>query len=89
MLTTQLNYGSAFPFMSTLQRETKGEVVLVSRLCAALDRLNPALPPEAITAAVDEMTRDRVAGRAGFADPYYFSRLFKQKTGITPAKWRG
>ena len=32
-------------------RETKGEVVLVSRLRAALKRLNPALPPEAITAA--------------------------------------
>ncbi|MEN9576871.1 MAG: hypothetical protein RL514_4726 [Verrucomicrobiota bacterium] len=35
-----------------LGRETKGEVVLVSRLRAALERLNPALPPEAITAAV-------------------------------------
>ena len=45
----------------TLQRETKGEVVLVSRLRAALERLNPALPPEAITAAVDELTRDRSA----------------------------
>ena len=29
-----------------LGRETKGEVVLVSRLRAALERLNPALPPE-------------------------------------------
>jgi hypothetical protein len=29
-------------------------VILVSRLRAALERLNPALPPEAITAAVDE-----------------------------------
>ena len=36
----------------------RGEVVLVSRLRAALERLNPALPPEAITAAVDELTRD-------------------------------
>ena len=44
-----------------LGRETKGEVVLVSRLRAALVRLNPALPPEAITAAVDELTRDRSA----------------------------
>ena len=42
-------------------RETKGEVVLVSRLRAAFERLNPALPPEAITAAVDELTRDRSA----------------------------
>jgi type I restriction enzyme R subunit len=44
-----------------LGRETKGEVVLVSRLRAALERLNPALPPEAITSAVDELTRDRSA----------------------------
>src|ERR1039457_31699 len=44
-----------------LGRETKGEVVLVSRLRAALVKLNPALPPEAINAAVDELTRDRSA----------------------------
>ena len=44
-----------------LGRETKGEAVLVSRLRAALERLNPALPPEAITTAVDELTRDRSA----------------------------
>ena len=44
-----------------LGRETKGEVVLVSRLRAALERLNPAPPPEAITTAVDELTRDRSA----------------------------
>jgi hypothetical protein len=36
-------------------------VALVSRLRAALERLNPALPPEAITAALDELTRDRSA----------------------------
>ena len=28
---------------------------------SALERLNPVLPPEAITAAVDELTRDRSA----------------------------
>jgi type I restriction enzyme R subunit len=44
-----------------LGRETKGEVVLVSRLRAALERLNPALPTKAIPAAVDELTRDRSA----------------------------
>src|SRR6267142_2777225 len=49
------------PATGLLGRETKGEVVLVSRLRAALERLNPALPPEAITAAVDELTRDRSA----------------------------
>ena len=46
---------------ASLGRETKGEVVLVFRLRAALEKLNPALPSEAITAAVDELTRDRSA----------------------------
>src|ERR1035437_8927663 len=48
----------SFGATGTLLRETKGEVVLVSRLRAALERLNTALPPEAITAAVDELVRD-------------------------------
>jgi type I restriction enzyme R subunit len=43
-----------------LGRDTKGEVVLVSRLRAALERLNPALPPEAITAGglIEWLTAD-------------------------------
>ncbi len=43
----------------TLGRETKGEVVLADRLRAALVKLNPTLPSEAIDNAVDELTRDR------------------------------
>ena len=45
---------------STLGRETKGEAVLVPRLRAALERLNPSLPPEAISGAIDHLTRDRL-----------------------------
>lgn len=45
----------------TLGRETPGEVVLVSRLRAVLEKLNPALPPEAIAATIDQLTRDRSA----------------------------
>ena len=45
----------------TLGRETKGEVVLLPRLRTALTQLNPTLPAEAITAAVDELARDRSA----------------------------
>lgn len=50
-----------FGVSGTLGRETKGEVVLIPRLRAALVQLNPTLPTEAITAAVDELTRDRSA----------------------------
>lgn len=45
----------------TLGRETKSEVVLVPRLRAALEKLNPGLPPDALTSAIDELTRDRSA----------------------------
>ncbi len=51
----------AFGLGGTLGRETKGEVVLAPRLRAAMERLNPGVPPEAITAAIDELTRDRSA----------------------------
>ncbi len=59
--TTVSALEETFGAAGTLLRETKGEVVLVSRLRAALEWLNPALPPEAITAAVDDLTRDRSA----------------------------
>src|SRR2546430_6550074 len=42
----------------TLGRETYAEVVLVRRLRAALQRLNPDLPHEAIELAIEELTRD-------------------------------
>lgn len=45
----------------TLGREMKSEVVLTARLRPVLERLNPALPNEAISAAVDELSRDRSA----------------------------
>ena len=43
-----------FGVTGTLLRETKSEVVLVGRLRAALERLNPALPPEATIALFAE-----------------------------------
>ena len=43
----------------TLGRDTTSDVVLVPRLCAALMRLNPDLPSEAIELAIEELTRDR------------------------------
>jgi type I restriction enzyme R subunit len=49
----------AFGVAGTLGRETKGEVVLVSRLRATITKLNPTLPPEVVSTAVDELTRDR------------------------------
>ena len=45
----------------TLGREMSGQVVLFSRLRAALVKLNPAVPPAAIEGAIDSLTRDRSA----------------------------
>ncbi len=54
-------FEETFGANGTLGRETPSEVVLLPRLRAALQKLNPALLPEAITAAIDELTRDRSA----------------------------
>ena len=45
----------------TLGRPDTRCAVLPQRLMTALARLNPAVPPEAIAAAADEMMRDRSA----------------------------
>ena len=45
-----------FSAAGTLQRETKGEVVLVARLRAALEKLNSTLPPEAIAITESKQT---------------------------------
>ena len=45
----------------TFGRDTKSEVVLGPRLLAALERLNPTLPAEAISFAISELARDRSA----------------------------
>lgn len=44
---------------SPLGRETRSEVVLAARLRAALQKLNPTLPGEALAQACEELIRDR------------------------------
>src|ERR1039458_10171007 len=44
---------------STLGRETTEQVVLEWRLKAALEKLNPDVPPFALDLALDELTKDR------------------------------
>ncbi len=52
-------YGERFGPNSSLGRETPSEVVLVPRLRAAVQRLNPGLPYSAIDQAVEAITLDR------------------------------
>src|ERR1039458_866508 len=77
-------FEETFGSTGTLLRETNGEVVLVSRLRAALERLNPTLPPEAITAAVDELTRDRSAMSLEAANREVY-RLLKEGIRVSVA----
>jgi type I restriction enzyme R subunit len=46
---------------SSLGRETRRDVVIVSRLRPALVKLNPELPEAALDAAIEELARDRSA----------------------------
>jgi AraC-like DNA-binding protein len=36
-----------------------------------------------------EMTVKEISYKLAFDNPYYFSRLFKKKTGVSPSKWNG
>jgi type I restriction enzyme R subunit len=49
------------PEGGSLGRRYRREVVLQPRLRAALQRLNPGQPPEAISAAIEELSRNRSA----------------------------
>lgn len=56
---TATMFGEKFGKQGTLGRETSAEVVLVPRLRAALQRLNPGIAHEAIESAIEKLTRDR------------------------------
>lgn len=47
------------PLQAVSGRETLTDVVLKNRLLPALQTLNPDLPPEALTAALEELSKDR------------------------------
>ena len=56
---------------------------------SALDHINDAIIEKAKSILIN--TDDSISGVAyslGFNYPHYFSRLFKQKTGISPNEYR-
>ena len=80
---------------SPLGRETASEVVLIRRLRAALEKLNPKASPEAITQAIEEITRDRSRMSLAAANQEVY-RLLKDGVkvkalngALTPALSRG
>ena len=72
-------YGEFDHGASTLGREMRSEVILVSRLRPALQRLNQNAPDEAIRAAIEELTRDRSRLSAAAANREIYQLL---KNGV-------
>lgn len=79
---TLLAADEVFGAGGTLGRETPGEVVLLHRLRHALVTLNPDLPPEAIEAALAELTRDRAAMEQASANREIY-RLLKEGVPVS------
>ncbi len=63
----------------TLGRETTADVVLMSRLRAALERLNPTATPAAIALAIESLTRNRATMSLVAANREVYGLL---KTGV-------
>jgi type I restriction enzyme R subunit len=59
--TTVNAFDEVLGLEGTFGRETRSDVVLGAQLRAALTRLNPDVPPEGITAAIDLLIADRSA----------------------------
>ena len=78
-----------FGAAGTLGRLAKLEAVLTARLRTALEKLNPSLPPEAITSAIDELTLNRSAMSLAAANREVHE-LLKQGIKVSvPDKERG
>ena len=73
-----------FGAIGTQGRETKAEVVLVSRLHATLVMLNSALLPAAFTAATDQGNRKDIHGFATLMPP--LQKRFKEIAGAMIAQ---
>jgi len=75
-------FNEKFGLSGTLGRETSVEVVLVPRLRAALQRLNPSAASEAIDGAIEELRRDRSAQAPANANREVY-RLLKDGVKVT------
>lgn len=70
-------------------RETKVEVVLVPRLVASLEKLNPELPLQSILSAVEELTRDRTSMSVEAANREVYKLLKEGVSVSVPDKEHG
>ncbi len=75
----------AFGPRGSLNRETSAEVFLKLRLRRALEALNPTQSGEAISGAIDELTRDRSAMTAAAANQQIY-QLLKEGVQVSVAE---
>ncbi|WP_449420562.1 type I restriction endonuclease subunit R [Phormidium nigroviride] len=80
--TTANCYSEWVSGTSNLGRETKSEVVLISKLQPALEKLNPHLPKPAINLAIEQLTRDRNALTLANANREIYN-LLKDRVTVT------
>ncbi|MEG4243017.1 type I restriction endonuclease subunit R [Microcoleus sp. Pol10_D6] len=80
--TTANCYNEWISGTSNLGRETRSEVVLISKLQPALEKLNPHLPKAAINLAIEKLTRDRNALTLANANREIYN-LLKDRVKVT------
>jgi type I restriction enzyme, R subunit len=80
--TTANCYGEWISGTSNLGRETKSEVVLISKLQPALEKLNPHIPKPAINLAIEQLIRDRNALTPANANREIYN-LLKDRVTVT------
>jgi type I restriction enzyme, R subunit len=74
-------YTETFGSDGTEGRLSESEVILVRRLRVALERLNPDLPADAYTQAIDELTRDRSKQLPANANREFY-RLLRERVKV-------
>jgi AraC-like DNA-binding protein/ligand-binding sensor protein len=74
--------GLSAPYFSTIFKEEMGE-----NLSGYLNRLRVEKACRMLTET--ELTLSEIAGSCGFEDQSWFSKIFKNYTGISPGKYRG
>ena len=80
--TTANCYNEWISGTSNLGRETRSEVVLISKLQPALEKLNPHLPKPAINLAIEQLIRDRNALTLANANREIYN-LLKDRVTVT------
>lgn len=76
-------YAETFGSDGTEGRVSESAVILVRRLRSALERLNPGLPADAYSQAIEELTRDRSRQLPATANREFY-RLLRERVKVQP-----